>query len=176
MLDGKTVGVLVGRNIDGCAVQIAEILRAMKNVNARVRIVSSSNKHCRQKRHGTISADLAIDEARPKDFDAIIVCCDCICAPFAPPSSCVKFLEGAYFEGKIIAAIDRGLKLIDSANLVNKDGVSYLASMDEGIRKANGCRANRAIIREANLILARDPIMLMNFINAIIEALRKPEK
>lgn len=171
MLDGKSIALLSGEQIDDCIVEITEIIKAMKGVNARVRVVSSRGKHYLRKKENAVWVDLSIDEARSENFDAIILCSSCRSSDAHAYIECMEFIRDNYAQGKLIAAIGNGTEVIRMVNLVDSDDIWDSSAVNEKFLVGREDAAHRPILRQANLILAHEPLMLMSFVNEIIRAL-----
>ena len=109
-LDGKNIAVLTGERVDDYAVEIGEIIRAMKDMGARVRVVSSSKKRLGRGLAGAVRVDIAIDKVKAGDFDAIVLGTNCRNSNAREHLFCIRFLNEAYEQGKLVAAIGKGLE------------------------------------------------------------------
>jgi len=168
MLDGKIIAVLVGEQIGDCAVEIIEIIRAMKNMNARVKVISSPRKRYFKIKNDIIRVDIAIDQAHTEDYDAIILCSECRSTDSSIHEYCTRFLRGAYDQGKIIAAIGDGIGIINTSGFLPADSRIIKAKNFNGYNR----KAGKPVFKDANLIIARDSVSLVSFVHEIIKALK----
>jgi hypothetical protein len=163
MLEGKKIGLLIGERAGECAVEITEIIRALKFMTVRVLIISSLKQMKFPFRSGTLKADIAVAKARPEDFDAIILSCDCADPDSPEHTLCLDFLKNIYREGKPIGFFGKG------ANLATK--LEFAAEIGT-VTPDEENRTDQPVIKRGNLIIARDTVTLVKFIEAMAGAMK----
>ena len=171
MLEGKRIAILAEDDFEDS--ELMEPLRAMKDSGARVVIVGSGSKSSYKGKHGsaTITVDTTADKVKTEDFDAIIVPGGCapdkmrLCQPM------IDLIKKSHAEGKVIAAICHGPKLLISADLVRGRRVTSWSSVAVDLKNAGATWVDESVVRDGNIITSRKPADLPRFNKAIIQAL-----
>lgn len=172
MLVGKRIALLVEDGFEDS--EVAEPLRAMKDVGAKVVIVGSGSKNNYTGKRGktTVTVGTIVDKVTAAEFDAII-----IPGGYAPDKmrlhqSTVDLVRKAHDLGKVIAAICHGPQLLISADIIKGRRVTSWPSVAVDLRNAGAHWVDEPLVQDGNLITSRKPADLPRFNKAIIEALR----
>jgi hypothetical protein len=163
MLEGKKIGLLIGERAGECAVEITEIIRALTYMTARIHIISSIKQMKFPFQSGSLKADIPVTKARPEDFDAIILSCDCADPNSPEHTICLDFLKSIYRQGKPIGFFGKGAKLVTKLKLAAEIGT---------VTPNEESQADQTVIKQGNLIIARDTVTLVKFIEAMAGAVR----
>lgn len=115
---------------------------------------------------------LSIAQAKPQDFDAVI-----IPGGWAPDflrrhKRIVQFVRDLYTKKKIVASICHGGWLLVSAGILKgKKATSFFAIKDDLV-SAGAIFQDKDVVIDGNLITSRKPDDLPYFVQAIIKGLR----
>jgi protease I len=171
MLAGKRIAILAEDDFEDS--ELMEPLRAMQDAGARVLIVGSGSKPSYKGKRGlaTITVDTTADKVKAEDFDAII-----IPGGHAPDKMrlyqpMIDLVKKAHDEGKVIAAICHGPKLLISAGIVKGRRVTSWSSIAVYLKNAGAVWVDEPVVRDNNIITSRRPFDLPRFNKAIIETL-----
>jgi protease I len=120
----------------------------------------------------SVREELRIDQARPGDFDAVV-----IPGGYAPDmmrrhSAMIDFVKAMDAENKVVAAICHGLWIPASAGILKgKKATSYFAIKDDVIN-AGATWVDQEVVVDGNLISSRKPDDLPAFCKQIVKALK----
>jgi protease I len=122
-----------------------------------------------------ISVDLTLDEADPKDYDAVVipggvVNADNLRMEQKARDFVIKIMDE---EGKPTAAICHGPWLLVSSHLVRDKKLTSYYTLQDDIRNSGGEWTDNELVIDNNLITSRKPDDLPAFNRAIIDALAK---
>lgn len=162
MLDGKKIALLAGSGMENCVAEMREIIRAMKDANARVRIVGGPDAGPGPVSQG-LRIDTTLDTLHPGDMDAYVICHECTSPDERAHEACYAFLRRAHESGVLIAAIGGGLKALVRADILHDDAI---ARLQEG--------KHILTVPDAGLIIAPRAVGVVEFIQGIIAALSEP--
>jgi protease I len=172
MLDGKRIAILAEEGFEDS--ELIEPLRAVKSAGAKVVVVGSGSQESYKGKRGraTVPVDVAADNVKAEDFDAVI-----IPGGYAPDKmrlhqSMVNLVKEAHELGKVVAAICHGPQLLIAAGIVRGRRVTSWASIAVDLRNAGADWVDAPVVQDGNLITSRKPADLPRFNKAIIEALR----
>lgn len=138
----------------------------------QVRVATPDGRPRTGKRGYTIAADLAMADASPGQFDALVV-------PGGSRSpellrvdeAALQLVRGFEEAGKPIAAICHGPWLLASAGaLVGKRATSYYMIRDD-VRNAGAEYVDEEVVESGNLITSRTPNDLPAFMRALLARL-----
>lgn len=157
--------------------QILELwypLLRMREAGATVTLVGRERGRMHVSGQGyEVKADIAAAEARPQDFDAII-----IPGGYAPDlmrrnPAMVQLVSEAYHKGKVVAAIcHAGWMLISAGIAQGKQLTSYYSIKDDMVN-AGAIWQDKPVVRDHNLITSRQPEDLPQFCQEIIAVLNE---
>lgn len=118
-----------------------------------------------------LKAELKINDANSKDFDAVI-----IPGGFAPDfmrrtPQMIEFVRKMHEENKIVAAICHGGWILASANIIRGKQVTCFSAIKDDLINAGANYVDEEVVRDGNIITSRCPDDLPAFCKTIIEAL-----
>ncbi|MDO8580112.1 MAG: type 1 glutamine amidotransferase domain-containing protein [Candidatus Omnitrophota bacterium] len=148
------------------------ILR-FKESQIETRTIGTGTKETYGSKEGyPVKADLSIEQANTKDFDAVM-----IPGGFAPDfmrrhPKMALFVRQMHDEGKIVAAICHGGWMLVSAGILKgRKATSFFAIKDDLI--AAGAKwVDEEVVVDKNLITSRKPEDLTAFVGEIIKGLK----
>ena len=118
-----------------------------------------------------IKADLAVDDAKPDDFDALFIPGGHSPDDLRADDRFVQFVKG--FEGKPILAICHGPQLLLTAGMLRGRRVTAWRTVQGDLRFAGAVVEDEDVIVDANLVTSRQPSDLPAFIRTSLELLRQ---
>ena len=125
-------------------------------------------------KHGyPVKSDLAVGDAKPEDFDAVV-----IPGGFAPDylrrdPAVIAFVRALFAAGKPVAAICHGAWILASAEIVKGKRVTSFSAIRDDVVHAGGIWEDAETVRDGNLITARKPEDLPRFMVVVLEALQE---
>jgi protease I len=145
----------------------------MKEEGAEVKVIGPRKGTFTAKEGITAEADVAISEARPEDFDALI-----IPGGFAPDlmrrtRAMVDFVAGMHSKGKIVAAICHAGWLLASAGIAKGRTVTSFFAIKDDLVNAGANWVDQDVVKDGNIITSRKPDDLPAFSRTIIDALSR---
>lgn len=114
-----------------------------------------------------------IQEARPNDYDAVI-----IPGGYAPDilrrhTEVNKFVKGMFMKGKLVAAICHGGWVLVSAGILKGKTVTAFYAIQDDLVNAGAKFVDKEVVVDGNLITSRNPYDLPAFSREIIRFLTK---
>ena len=170
-LGGKRVAVLAENMYED--LELWYPLIRLREAGAEVSVVAPTAGATYKSKHGLeVKADLSAENAKAKQFDAVV-----IPGGFAPDymrrsEAMVKFVKDANDEGKIVAAICHAGSMLVSAKVLKGKTVTCYKSIKDDVINAGGDYVDRAVVRDGDLITSRVPDDLPAFCGEIIAALK----
>jgi protease I len=143
----------------------------MKEEGAEVVAVAPEKVTYTAKEGITADADLAISDAKPEDFDAVL-----IPGGFAPDymrrtPAMVDFVRKLHDEGKLVASICHGAWILASAGILKGKTVTCFRAIKDDVTNAGATWVDEEVVRDGQLVTSRKPDDLPAFCRTIIEAL-----
>jgi protease I len=143
----------------------------MREEGAEVTVIGPRAASYASKHGAPAEAELAIDQANARNFDALI-----IPGGYAPDRmrrvpAMVGFVREMHEEGKVVAAICHAGWMLASAGVVRGRKVTSFFSIRDDLVNAGAEWEDREVVRDGNLITSRRPDDLPAFCASIIEAL-----
>jgi protease I len=169
-LKGKRVAVLAENLYQ--ELELWYPLLRLREEGAQVVVVGTGSAESYTSKHGyPVSVDLAADQIRAADLDAVIVP-----GGYAPDlmrryPPMVNLVSEAFKQGKIVAAIcHAGWMLASAGILAGKKATCFHAIKDDVIN-AGADYVDAEVVQDGNLITSRVPADLPAFCRTIIQAL-----
>jgi len=140
---------------------------------AEVKIIGSGTSAEYKGKYGyPVKVDLSIEEARPEDFDAVIVP-----GGFAPDymrraPKMAAFIKKAHEQGKVTAAICHGVWMLISAGILKGKTATAFFAIKDDVVNAGARFVDEPVARDGLIITSRKPADLPAFCGQIIEALQ----
>lgn len=168
-IQGKRVAVLAENFYEDLELWYP-VLR-LKEAGAEVTVVAPAAATYTSKHGYPVKADLAADQARAADFDAVV-----IPGGYAPDHmrrspAMVNLVRDAAREGKVVAAICHAGWMLASAGIVKGKRVTCYFSIKDDVINAGGQYEDAEVVQDGKLITSRQPDDLPAFCRAIISAL-----
>lgn len=144
----------------------------MKEEGAEIFLVApEKGKEYHSKYGYPATSDLSIEEARGKNFDALI-----IPGGYAPDymrrnARMVQMVKDMAGSGKVVAAICHAGWMLASAEVLQGKRVTSVAAIQDDMQHAGAHWVDEEVVRDGNLITSRTPDDLPAFCRIIIEAL-----
>ena len=137
----------------------------------RVVIIGPERKTYASKHGYPVTADLAVAQANADDYDGVI-----IPGGFAPDFMrreplMAQFVREAHARAAVIAAICHGPWLLCSANVLRGKTATCFFAIKDDMVNAGARYVDREVVRDGNLITARQPSDLPAFMKSFLEAL-----
>lgn len=169
-LEGKRVAVLAENMYED--LELWYPLIRLREAGAEVSVVAPTAGATYKSKHGLeVKADLSADDAKARQFDAVV-----IPGGFAPDymrrsEAMVRFVKDANDDGKILAAICHAGSMLVSARVLKGKTVTCYKSIKDDVVNAGGNYVDKAVVRDGDLITSRVPDDLPAFCREIIAAL-----
>jgi protease I len=168
-LAGKRVAVLVENFYEDLELWYP-VLR-FREEGAQVSLVGPRIEKFTSKNGYPAQADVAIDKANAKDYDAVIVP-----GGYAPDHmrrtpAMVEFVRKAHENGAVVGAICHGGWMLASADIVRGRRLTGFFSIKDDLVNAGARYEDREVVRDGNLVTSRVPADLPAFCRTLIEAL-----
>ncbi|MGD8570149.1 MAG: type 1 glutamine amidotransferase domain-containing protein [Gammaproteobacteria bacterium] len=166
------VAILVDNDFedDEFSVPYARIVDADHNVTI---LGISADQEIKGKRgKSTIITERAIDNARPEDFDALV-----IPGGYSPDhlrmnKAAVAFTRVFMASGKPLAAICHGPQLLIEADVVKNKTLTSWPSVRTDLVNAGATWIDESVVEDGNLITSRKPGDLNVFCHALLKRLQ----
>ncbi|MDQ1730199.1 MAG: protease [Mycobacterium sp.] len=144
----------------------------LQEAGATVTVVGNGLKDTfESKEHYPMRADVGAPDADPADFDAVIVP-----GGFAPDNmrlhpEMIDFVRKIHQAGKLTASICHGGWVLISAGALKGRKATGYAPIRDDVVNAGGTWLDQAVVEDGNVITARTPVDLPQFLAAIIDYL-----
>ena len=169
-IQNKRVALLVERDFEDR--EVFGPLETLRDAGADVVVVGPTAPTDYQGKHGgVVTSTLAADQARARDFDAIIVPGGWAPDRMRMRHAMVDLVRDAAEDGKPVAAICHGPQMLISANVVRDRMVTCWPSIAVDIKNAGGLYMDKPVVEDGNLITSRKIDDVPHFSEAIIRAL-----
>lgn len=173
-LAGKRIAILATEGFEQS--ELMEPKHALEAAGAETRVVSLKGGAIRAWHHRdwgeTLSVDLALDAAKPEDFDALLLPGGVMNPDrLRTEADAVQFVLGFVRGGKPIAVIGHGAWLLVEADLLRGRRLTAWPSLQSDIRNAGGHWVDEEVVHDQGLISSRSPSDLPAFIQALLETL-----
>lgn len=169
-LSGKRIAVLAGDNYQ--ELELWYPLLRFQEAGAQVTVVGEGTGRVHTSKHGyEVKADIAASEAKPNDYDAIV-----IPGGYAPDlmrrnPAMVGLVKDAYNKGKVVAAICHAGWMLASADIIRGKRLTSFYSIKDDMVNAGAKWEDEPVVRDGRLITSRIPQDLPFFCREIISAL-----
>jgi protease I len=159
-LAGLRVAILAATNFEQS--ELEEPKKALEEAGATTKIVSPKSGKITGMKHDEkkdeFDVDLTLDEARPDDFDAVLLPGGALNADFLrvqpKAQEFVRKMNGA---GKPMAIICHAPWLLVSAGLVKGRKLTSYHTIRDDIRNAGGEWQDKEVVRQTNWVSSRQP-------------------
>jgi protease I len=172
-LDGKKVAILATDGFEQD--ELFSPLEALQEANADVKIVSpSKNKEIKAWKYTdwgkTVKVDVPLDQARPEDFDALVLPGGVINPDhLRREPAAVQFVKTFFMTGKPVAAICHGPQMLIEADVVRGRKLTSFSSIKTDLKNAGAEWVDQEVVVDNGLVTSRSPDDLPAFNAKMIE-------
>ena len=171
-LDGKKVAILVADGFE--QVEMTEPRKALQNAGAETRIVSPKSGQIQGMNHADkgdkFDVDLELDEARPEDFDALMIPGGLMNPDqLRSTPTALEFTRHFFREGKPVAAICHGPWVLIDAGVVRGRTLTSWPAIKTDVKNAGGKWVNEEVVVDNGLVTSRKPDDIPAFNAKMIE-------
>jgi protease I len=159
-LKGKRVAILATDGVE--EVELNEPRRALDAAGAETTLISPKTGTIKGWQHdpwgGQIRGDLALDDAREEDFDALMLPGGVMNPDHLRVNrNAVEFVRSFFAAGKPVAAICHAPWLLVEAGTVRGKTLTSWPSLKTDIQNAGGDWVNREVVNDEGLVTSRKP-------------------
>jgi protease I len=175
-LEGKKVAILVADGFE--QVEMTDPRKALEEAGAETKIVSLKPGKIQGMHHmekgDKFDVDLVLDEARPDEFDALMVPGG-LFNPDALRSheDALDFTRHFFADGKPVAAICHGPQVLISADLVRGRKMTSWPAIKVDMRNAGARWVDEEVVVDNGLVTSRKPDDISAFNKKMIEEFRE---
>jgi protease I len=142
--------------------ELAEPRKALQQAGADTKIVSASKGQIQGMNHDKpadkFDVDLTFEEAKPQDFDAVLLPGGVMNADMIRMNDAArKFVQAMERDGKPLAVICHGPWLLVSAGLIKGRHLTSWPSLQDDIRNAGGTWTDEEVVVDGNWVSSRKP-------------------
>jgi protease I len=172
-LTGKKVAILATDGFEQD--ELFSPLEALRKANADVKVVSPSKEgKIRGWDHTDwgkkVKVDLPLDQARPEDFDALVLPGGVINPDqLRREPAAVQFVKSFFQAGKPVAAICHGPQLLIEAEVVRGRKLTSFSSIKTDLKNAGAEWVDQEVVVDNGLVTSRSPNDLPAFNAKMIE-------
>jgi len=172
ILEGKRVAILVADGFE--QVELTEPRKALDDAGAETVVVSPSEGRVRGWNHTEwgeeVAVDQALDEARPQDYDALLLPGGVINPDklrILPRA--VEFVRAFFEERKPVAAICHGPWTLIEAGVATGRRMTSWPSLKTDLKNAGADWTDKAVVVDRGLVTSRKPDDIPEFVEKMIE-------
>lgn len=171
-LDGKKVAILATNGFEQD--ELFSPLEALRTANAEVKIVSPEKDQIKGWKYTDwgkkINVDVPLEEARPEDFDALVLPGGVINPDhLRREPAAVRFVKAFFQTGKPVAAICHGPQMLIEADVVRGRKLTSFPSIKTDLKNAGANWVDEEAVVDNGLVTSRSPDDLTAFNAKIIE-------
>jgi protease I len=174
-LSGKRVAILATDGFEQD--ELFSPLEALREAHADVKVISPTedkNKHIKGWNHTdwgkTVRVDLPLREARPENFDALVLPGGVINPDhLRREPEAVQFVKTFFESGKPIAAICHGPQMLIEADVVRGHKLTSFASIKTDLKNAGAEWVDEEVVVDQGIVTSRSPDDLPAFNAKMIE-------
>ena len=127
-------------------------------------------------KHGyEVEANLAIDEVRPQDYDALILPGGKAPATLRQSGTVLDVVRAFFDAGKPISAICHGPQILISAGVLTGRFATCYATVVEELRAAGARYQKSDVVVDGNIVTSRQPADLPAFLRETLKKLRESQ-
>lgn len=170
-LAGRKVAILTTDGFE--QVELTGPRQALLDAGATIKIVAMNRGQVQGFHHDKpadkFDVDLTLEEAKPADFDAVVLPGGVMNADKLRNSRhAQEFVQAMQKAGKPIAAICHAPWLLVSAGLVKGRKLTSWPSLQDDLRNAGGQWSDEEVVRDGNLVTSRKPADIPAFNQAVL--------
>jgi len=165
-LQGKKIAILAGPEYEDLELHYP-LLRLIE-AGGDVKVLAGTKEPVRGKHGLSVTPDLTFDEAKPLDFDAVVVP-----GGWAPDrvrrnEKAVSLVKALHDKGRLVAAICHGPQVLISAKILKGKKVTCVTAVKDDVINAGAEYSDREVVVDKNVITSRIPADLPAFCREII--------
>jgi len=167
----KRVAILIDQKFEDCEFQIP--YKALQQAGAEIAVLGSRMNEKYEGKQGQVSIkpDGTVTEARPTDFDAVIIPGGMAPDTMRNNPNAVQFVQRAMELGKLVAAVCHGPQMLIEGDLLKGKNATGFVSIHKDMTNAGANYMDEALVVDGNLITSRQPGDLAIFTTAILTRL-----
>ena len=171
-LSGKKVAILVADGFE--QVEMTKPRDALKEAGARTSIVSLRAGKIEGMNHAdkgdTFDVDIALDEARPEEFDALMIPGGLMNPDtLRATEEALTFVRHFFEEGKPVAAICHGPWVLIDAGVARGRTMTSWPAIKTDVRNAGATWVNEEVVVDNGLVTSRKPDDIPAFNKKMVE-------
>lgn len=171
-LDGLRVAALVDTDFE--QVELTQPMQALRDAGATVQIVSAQQSSVQGMHHDekadAFPVDVALDQARADDFDALLLPGGVINADhLRMQDDAVRLVRALYDQGKPMAAICHAPWILIEADAVRGRRLTSYPSLQTDLRNAGADWVDEQVVVDNGLVTSRRPADIPAFNARMIE-------
>jgi protease I len=171
-LEGKKVAFLAADGVE--QIELTEPWKAVESEGGTPELVSLESGEIQGFEHldkgDTFSVDRAVSEARPDDYDALVLPGGVANPDFLRmDDKAVAFVRGFFEEAKPVAVICHGPWTLVEADVVRGRRITSWPSLQTDIRNAGGTWVDEEVVVDQGLVSSRKPDDLPAFCSKLVE-------
>ncbi len=171
-LTGLRIAILVADDFE--QVEMTEPRKAFEQAGAQITLISPKPGQVQGMNHDvkadTFPVDLTLDQARPEDYDALLLPGGALNADFIRMDEHARqFVRHFDQAGKPMAAICHAPWLLVSSGVARGRTLTSYYTIQDDIRNAGGNWVDQEFVHDRNLITSRSPKDIPAFNRAAIE-------
>jgi deglycase len=171
-LKGKRVAILATDGVE--EIELTEPRKALNAAGAETTLVSPKAGTIKAWQHdqwgGQIRVDLALEDAREEDFDALMLPGGVMNPDHLRVNrNAVEFVRSFFAAGKPVAAICHGPWMLVEAGIVRGKTLTSWPSLKTDIQNAGGDWVNREVVNDEGLVTSRRPEDIPQFNAKMLE-------
>lgn len=165
-LKGKRVALLAGPEYEDLELHYPHLWLIEEGAN--VKVIAVNREEIRGKHGLSVKADLSVSEAKPEDFDCVV-----IPGGWAPDRlrrylQVLDFVRRLHESGKVVAAICHGPQVLISAGVLKGRRLTCVSAIKDDVVNAGAEYVDAPVIRDGNVVTSRVPGDLPFFCKEII--------
>ncbi|HEY9848077.1 MAG TPA: DJ-1/PfpI/YhbO family deglycase/protease [Leptolyngbyaceae cyanobacterium] len=167
----KRVAILIETGVEDSEFQVPYQAMKMAGFDAVVLGSRMNSTYVGKQGKVSIQPDGTTTEARPEDFDAVIVPGGLAPDTMRTNPNTVKFVQEAMAQGKLIAAVCHGPQVLIEGDLLKGKNATGFISIRRDMINAGANYIDEPLVIDGNLITSRRPGDLAIFTTAILSRL-----
>ncbi|HVF49438.1 MAG TPA: DJ-1/PfpI/YhbO family deglycase/protease [Pyrinomonadaceae bacterium] len=167
----KRVAILIENQVEDVEFQMP--YAALQKAGAEVTVLGSRVNEAYAGKQGQLSikAGATTTEARPEDFDAVVIPGGMAPDRMRTNMKTVRFVQKAFEQGKLVAAVCHGPQVLIEGDLLRGKRATGFRAIRKDMENAGAHYENAPVVVEGNLITSRRPADLPIFTTAILQHL-----
>lgn len=175
-LRGKKVAILTESGFEEA--ELTSPRKELEAAGAEVQIVSPQKDSVRAWNHDhwtmELPVDVQIDEAKPEDFDALVIPGGVINPDkMRVNPKCVEFAQQFLEMGKPVAAICHGPQLLIETGMISGRKMTSYPSVKTDLENAGALWVDKEVVTDNGLVTSRSPKDLKAFNKKMIEEIKE---